>query len=113
MPICHSAKGWQVRMRIDDRNLTGLPAETGRTQDTQKAGRENGYQPGSGTSSGGDQVELSSALGTLSRAMTALGSSRQSQVSALTAQFQGGNYRPDSVATSRGMIAEALAAGSN
>ena len=101
-------------MRIDDRNLTSLPADTGRTQDIQRAGREDGYRPGSGSSAGGgDQVELSSALGTLSRAMTAYGSSRQSQVSALTAQYQSGNYRPDSLATSRGMIAEALAAGSS
>jgi Anti-sigma-28 factor, FlgM len=100
-------------MRIDDRNLTGLPVDTGRTQDIQRAGQENGHRPGSGTASGGDQVELSSALGALSRAMTAYGSGRQSQVSALTEQYQSGNYRPDALATSRGMVAEALAAGSN
>ncbi len=100
-------------MRIDNQNLTGLPVESGRTQDVQRAGREDGYRAGSGSAGGGDQVELSSALGTLSRAMTAYGSGRQTQVSALTAQYQSGSYRPDSLATSRGMIAEALAAGSN
>jgi hypothetical protein len=101
-------------MRIDDRNLTNVPAESGRTQETQRVGREDGLRSGNGTaSSGGDQVELSSALESLSRAMTAYGSDRQSQVAALTAQYQSGNYRPDSMATSRGMVAEALAGGSS
>ena len=99
-------------MRIDDRNLSGLPAESGRAQETQKTGREDGLRQGSGKSSGGDQVELSTALGALSKAMTAYGSGSQSHVAALTAQYQSGNYRPDSMATSRGMIAEAVAAGS-
>jgi anti-sigma28 factor (negative regulator of flagellin synthesis) len=99
-------------MRIDDRNLTSVPAESGRTQETQRVGQEAGLRSGSGTAgSGGDQVELSSALGSLSKAMTAYGSSRQSQVAALAAQYQSGNYRPDSTVTSRAMISEALAAG--
>jgi anti-sigma28 factor (negative regulator of flagellin synthesis) len=100
-------------MRIDDRNLTSVPVESGRTQEAQRANREDGLRSGSGTPSGGggDQVELSSTLGSLSRALTAYGSSRQSQVSALRAQYQSGNYRPDSLATSRGMVSEALAAG--
>ena len=100
-------------MRIDDRNLTNVPAEPGRTQETQRAGREDGTRPGSGTASGGgDQVELSSTLGSLSRAMAAYGSDRQSQVAALAAQYQSGSYQPSSLATSRGMVSEAMAAGS-
>ena len=99
-------------MRIDDQNLTSVPSESGRTQEAQRVGREDGLRSGSGTAgSGGDQVELSSALGSLSRAMTAYGSGRQSQVAALAAQYQSGKYRPDSQATSRAMISEALAAG--
>ncbi|HMD70786.1 MAG TPA: flagellar biosynthesis anti-sigma factor FlgM [Bryobacteraceae bacterium] len=100
-------------MRIDDRNLTTVPAESGRAQEAQRVGREDGLRSDSGTGSGsGDQVELSSTLGSLSRALAAYGSSRQSQVAALAAQYQSGKYQPDSMATSRGMISEALAAGS-
>lgn len=99
-------------MRVDDRNLTGVPAsEPGRTQETQRAGRENSYSPGSGTAGGSDQVELSSTLGSLSRAMAAYGAGRQSRVAALGAQYRAGNYQPDSLATSRGMVSEAVAAG--
>ena len=112
MPICHSAKGWQVRMRIDDRNLTSVPAESGRTQETQRYGREDGLRSSSGTASGGgDQVEFSSTLGSLSRAMAAYGSGREGQVAALAAQYNAGNYQPDSLATSRKMVSEALAGG--
>jgi hypothetical protein len=101
-------------MRIDDQNLTSVPAESGRTQETQRVSREGGLQPGSGTAGGGgDQVELSNTLGSLSRAMTAYGCGRQGQVAALAAQYQGGKYQPNSLATSRGMISEALAAGTS
>ncbi len=99
-------------MRIDDRNLTSVPAESGRTQETQRLGGEDGLRSSSGTAGGGgDQVELSSTLGSLSRAMAAYGTGRQSQVAALAAQYQSGKYQPNSLATSRGMISEALAAG--
>jgi hypothetical protein len=47
----------------------------------------------------------------LSRTLTTYDTSRANHVQALAAQFQSGNYRPDSAATSRGMVSEALAAG--
>jgi Anti-sigma-28 factor, FlgM len=99
-------------MRVDDRNLTSVPAaESGRTQETQRSGRDNASRPGSETDSGGDHVELSSTLGSLARAMSAYGSDRQSWVNALAAQYQNGTYQPNITATSRGLISEALAAG--
>jgi hypothetical protein len=100
-------------MRVDDRNLTSVPAaESGRTQETQRLGRENVSRPGSETDgSGGDHVELSGTLGSLARAMSAYGSDRQSWVSALAGQYQNGTYQPNIAATSRGLISEALAAG--
>jgi hypothetical protein len=100
-------------MRVDDRNLTSLPAvESGRTQETQRPGREDSVRTGSAVASaGGDQVELSSTLGSLSQAMLAYGSDRGSLVSALAAQYGSGNYQPNSLGTSRGIVSEALAAG--
>ncbi len=53
-------------------------------------------------------VDFSSTLGTLSRAMTSFDTSRSSRVEALAAQYQSGNYTPDSMAVSRGLISEAL-----
>lgn len=101
-------------MRVDDRNLTSIPAaESGRTQEAQRTSREDGARSvSSGENNGsGDQVELSSTLGSLSRAMSAYGSDRQNRVEELAGQYQAGSYEPDSVGTSRGLISEALAAG--
>lgn len=99
-------------MRVNDRILTGTtPAESGRTQESQKLNRSQGTTSGTGASDkSGDQVEFSSTLGALSRAMSADGSARSSRVQALAAQYQSGDYQPDSAATARGMISEALLA---
>jgi anti-sigma28 factor (negative regulator of flagellin synthesis) len=99
-------------MRVNDRNLTGTsPAASGRAQETQKLNRNEGVRPGTAaTDKGGDRVELSSTLERLSRAMSASGSERSSRVQALAAQYQSGNYHPNSAATARGMVSEALLA---
>jgi hypothetical protein len=54
-------------------------------------------------------VEFSSTLGRLSQALAVSGSERASRVQALAAQYQSGNYQPNSLATSRSIISEALA----
>jgi anti-sigma28 factor (negative regulator of flagellin synthesis) len=99
-------------MRVNDLNLRGTsPAESGRAQETQKLNRnESGRTGTAATDKTGDRVELSSTLETLSRAMSANGSERTSRVQALAAQYQSGNYHPDSAATARGMVSEALLA---
>jgi hypothetical protein len=98
-------------MKIYDNNLTGTSAaQTGRTQETQKAGNQNGRTAASKSGSE-DRVEFSSTLSRLSNAMAADSSSRASHVQALAAQYQSGNYRPDSFATSQGMVSEALSEG--
>src|SRR4051812_46934306 len=88
-------------MRINDRNLTGAAAaEAGRTQKVDR------FESGSSRATaglGGDRVELSGALGNLSKAMASYETGRSNKVHALAAQYQSGNYRPDSAATSRGM----------
>jgi hypothetical protein len=47
----------------------------------------------------------------LSQTLSSFHQDRANRVQALAAQYQSGNYRPDSAATSRGMVSEALAAG--
>jgi hypothetical protein len=99
-------------MRIYDQSLTGTTAAgSGRSQETQKADRvATGAPPGAGGGSG-DRVELSSALGSVSRALSSYNADRAGKVQALTVQYQAGRYQPSSLATSHGMVAEALGAG--
>ena len=97
-------------MKVYDRGLTA--AETGHTQDIQKlSNTSSGKSSTKGADSSGDRVEFSGNLGRLSRTLSAYDTSRASRVQALAAQYQSGNYRPDSVAISRGMVSEALGAG--
>jgi len=97
-------------MRIQDRTSLGpSAAETARQAETQKAGRDNVGRAASG-SPDGDRVELSSALGRLSMAISAHATQRADRVQALANDYQNGRYHPDSAATSRSMIAETLAA---
>jgi hypothetical protein len=100
-------------MRIYDVNLTGTSAaESGRAQETQQSGRAGGARTGgTGANGTGDRVEFSSTLGRLAQAMSADGSARANRVQALAFEYQSGTYRPDSAATSRGMVAEALSDG--
>jgi anti-sigma28 factor (negative regulator of flagellin synthesis) len=96
-------------MKIYDVNLTGASAGSGRTQETQRAGSDGSLKSGGAASGAGDRIELSDALHSVGRAMSAYSSGRAVKVKALTAQYRSGNYRADSLATSRGMITEALA----
>jgi hypothetical protein len=107
------SESWREPMKVYDRNLTGAgAAESGRTSETQRTDR---FSPAGGTSSAhgayGDRVELSSSLGRLAGVMTDFSASRAAKVQALAQQYQSGTYRPDSAATSRAMISEALNAG--
>jgi hypothetical protein len=50
-------------------------------------------------------------LNRLSRALTTFESSRASRIQTLAAEYQKGNYKPDTLATSRGMVSDALSSG--
>ena len=77
-------------MRVNNRNRTdATPAESGRAQKT-------------------GNVELSSTLGTLSRIISAFGFERSNRLHTHAVQYQSGSYHPDSAATARGMVSEAL-----
>lgn len=93
-------------MRINNGNTAGAAAETAGAQNAQKSGR-------GGTSSGNldpnsDQVEFSSTLGGLSRAVANDSTQRQSRVQAMAAQYQSGRYQPNSLAIGRAMVADAV-----
>jgi anti-sigma28 factor (negative regulator of flagellin synthesis) len=100
-------------MRIYDVNLTGSSAaESSRAQETQRSDRAGGTRTaGAGASGSSDRVEFSSALSRLSQALSTDGSARAGRIQALAAQYQSGSYRTDSLATSKGIVADALAPG--
>ena len=95
-------------MRVNDQNLAGVnTAPTGGSHEAQRAGRTSSGNPASG--SHGDRVELSGAVGTISRALSADSGGRAARVRELAAQYQAQQYRPDAAATGRAMIADAFA----
>ena len=96
-------------MKVYDQTLSSTASSSSMpAREAQRAGRTDSERSGS-SSPGGDRIEFSGALGTLSRALAAFGADRSSRVQALSAKFQSGTYHPDAAATSRGMVAEALA----
>ena len=108
------SRSWRAGMRIYDTNLTGTSAsETGRAQESQKLNRAGtGKTPaGAGLDGATDRVEFSGTLSRLSRALTTFESSRASRIQTLAAEYQKGNYKPDSLATSRGIVSDALSTG--
>jgi anti-sigma28 factor (negative regulator of flagellin synthesis) len=97
-------------MRIYDQNLNGAgAAQTGAANEVQRTDREGGARA-HGATSDRDRVELSSSLASLSRTLEAHHADRAARVQELAAQYQRGEYRPDSAATSRAMVGEALGA---
>lgn len=98
-------------MRIQDRTSLGTSAaQSGRTPETQKSGHDNAGKTSGTGSTDGDRVELSSTLGRLSQAIGTYADHRAERVQALASQYQAGRFRPDSQATSRALVAEALTA---
>jgi anti-sigma28 factor (negative regulator of flagellin synthesis) len=94
-------------MKVTNQNLSGASAAgTSGAQEIQRSGGGSNSSAKAGAS--GDSVEFSSTLGSLSRAMESYGSSRESTVQSLAAQYQAGAYKVDSAAVSRGMISDAL-----
>ena len=97
-------------MRINNHNLTGASAaETNRTLETHVSDGAAGASP-NGIKRDGDRVELSTTLGRVSRVLSADGADHAARVQALEVQYQSGRYRVDSMATSRAMVAETMAA---
>jgi anti-sigma28 factor (negative regulator of flagellin synthesis) len=100
-------------MKIYDRDLTGAgAAESGRSAETQKLGRESELAGRrSGGRDGGDRVEFSDNLERLSRAMSSYGATQTNRVEELSALYQSGQYRIDAAAVGKALVDHALAAG--
>ena len=97
-------------MRIDDRNLNGVAGlQTGRTPDTHGADRA-GSTLGSqiSESQGGDRVEISGTAGLVAQALGTGSADRAQRIQQLSADYRSGNYQPNSLATSRAIIQDAL-----
>jgi hypothetical protein len=100
-------------MKIYDRNLNSTSAaDTGRAQESKNLSRTGtGDSRSTGVSAVNDRVEFSGTMSRLSRTLATFDTSRADKVQTLTAEYQSGNYIPDSAATSRGMVAEAMSSG--
>ena len=97
-------------MKLHDRVPTA--AETVRTPDVRKlSNASTARSPTSGVDASSDHVEFSGNLGRLARTLSTYDTSRANHLQALAAQYQSGNYRPDSFATSQAMVREAFVAG--
>jgi anti-sigma28 factor (negative regulator of flagellin synthesis) len=95
-------------MRVYNSNIGGgTAAGTDRTQEARGSETAAG-KTATSSSAASDRVELSQALGSLARAMSADSASRASRVASLASQYQSGNYQPNSYATSKSMISDAL-----
>ena len=98
-------------MKLHDRVPPG--AETLPTQDVRKLNYTSTGRSAAtaGAAASGEHVEFSGNLGRLARALSNYDSSRANRVEALRVQYQSGNFRPDSAATSRSMVSRAILAG--
>jgi hypothetical protein len=87
-------------------------AETVHSQDVRGlSNTSTGKSAARGADASWDRVQFSGDLGRLARIFSTYYASRANRVQVLAAQHQSGNYRPDSAATSQGMVTEALVAG--
>jgi len=102
-------------MKVYDRNSAGVAGPAaGRTGEAPKTDRLQTGGAGASTQGGaGDRVEFSGTLGRLSEALSSQGSQRAAKVAALAQAYSTGNYRPNSAATSKAMVSEALSAAGN
>ena len=97
-------------MRVDDRNLNGAaglqPGRTSGANGAERTGSNSGSQVSESQS--GDRIEISGAAGLVSQALHITSSERAQRIQQLTADYRSGNYQPNSLATSRAIIQDAL-----
>ncbi len=99
-------------MKVNDTTLNQAAAsQIGKSQQVQSAPLDGKKTGGSGKLDA-DQVQLSDLSGQLVRMLSTAFPERTAYVDKLAAQFKAGRYQPDSAATSRAMVAEAVSNGS-
>ena|ERR1051325_2130906 len=96
-------------MRVYDQNSTGATVGGAeRAKETQRTG--GGPEASAHTGNRGDRVELSTGMGSLSRALASDEAGRATRLQELAAQYQAGSYHPDAAETGRAMLADAYGA---
>jgi anti-sigma28 factor (negative regulator of flagellin synthesis) len=101
-----------MSIRIQNDSLAGTSAsETSRTQDVVQIGSA-GNRSGSKIGVATDRVELSSLSGRIADASSASETAQASRVQQLGALYSSGRYQPDSMATGRALVSQAIQSGS-
>jgi anti-sigma28 factor (negative regulator of flagellin synthesis) len=99
-------------MRIQNDGIAG-PSASGPAAAESVAQSGASTRAGSaGSSSGADQVEISSLSGNVAAAAATLASTQADRVSQLAALYAKGEYRVDSMQLSRALISSAISSGS-
>jgi hypothetical protein len=96
-------------MRIYDSALSGI-GDAARAHEVQSRDSASSTRSGN-TGASGDQVQLSSDLSRISRALDSSGTQRSARVQELADLYSSGQYQADAAGTSRGMVSEALGGG--
>lgn len=99
-------------MTVHNQNVSGSSGgQPARVQETAPASNSTAPAKSSAPTSSSDRVELSGALGSLSRAVSSDNANRASQVSALAQQYQSGGYQANAAGAAKGIVSEAVATG--
>jgi anti-sigma28 factor (negative regulator of flagellin synthesis) len=97
-----------MSIQIYNDGLAGAGAsETSRAQDVSRAASLSPGSTSASSSSGEDQVQISS----LSSALSAQGSQREAHVAQLAAAYQSGRYEVNAMDVSKALVNQALKAG--
>lgn len=100
-------------MRVDDRNLAqGAAPQAGKTPAAHEVDTGLDARPAGGRGAGGaDEVDLSSLVARLSRAISAASMDRTGRIEELANRYAQGRYQVDSLAVGRAILSELRAAG--
>ena len=97
-----------MSIRIYNDSLAGTGAsQTGRTDEISRAGSSGSRATQSSSSSGEDQVSISS----LSEGVSAISSHRAARIEHLSQLYQSGRYQVDSTSISQAIVSHALSTG--
>ena len=98
-------------MRISDSSNLNNAAGLGRTRQAEALAGYGATGNAGRAGATGDNVELSGLAGKLSEVVSSDSPQRTARVEQLARLYAAGSYQPQSAGASRGMVAEALAAG--
>ena len=96
-------------MRVNDTSLNSTAAsQSTKAQEVQNSTSQAARKAAAGQSAQTDQVEISSFSTKVMQAASADSPERTAKVEKLAAEYKAGRYQPDSAATSRGIVNDAM-----